>query len=138
MEYGITAVSLAPYNFDTVAKILRNGSQIGCIYYDFILGERYEESPILTPEEAADKVIKGDEDNMHCIYTRYEDTYFHMFFRPDTNNCTDISIGPFGYEWIKDFINNYECLDAARYMKFLLKLVSVLPLVRVEIESDDF
>lgn len=116
---------------------------MGFIFYDFIPGERYLNSPILSAEKATKKVFNPRpevlEDCGQCLYIKNENTIFNMIFYDIKNSSFTISIGDFNHDEKKNYYGSGTeeyTIDFQRFIKMALDLCKDFCIA--EIKTDTF
>lgn len=108
-----------------IKKIIRKGSEIGFIYYDFIMGEQYQDSPLLSYEKAFERVInmkkKPDEDD--SLFFKISMKHFaHLWFYKTEEGYLEYYLGSFSYIKEKKFENSHTTIDFKFYIEVALQL----------------
>ncbi len=127
------------YNKANILKIIKKGGDIGFTYYDYIFGHRYEESPVLTPEEAFYKYIqlKNDPDANHALYSEISKGHFsHISFYNDSGYL-QVSLGAFAYMKEKSFENSDATIDFEFYIIITLKLAHDFGILKLDADYID-
>ena len=119
-----------------ILKILENGSRLGFIYYDQIMGKKYENSPILTPNQALEKIINSIELDLEggpTVYTRINEQSCAFLSFYDNEELVKCSI--FGMTNVvrKEFEEDCYEIDFAFYIKIILDLCENFAIKSIEI-----
>jgi hypothetical protein len=141
--YDISVHLGVSYSQENIYALLKTGEELGFIYYDYVCGERYADSPILNITDAVKKVMSFspetfDNENS-IIYTKLEDTYFYLAIH-SKNNLILLSIGGFSQPWKKKFDyshgGNTHMIDFARYIRVMLKMCKEFVILDLATETD--
>lgn len=103
-DYFLNVILGIKYNDSNIFKIIKKGSDMGFIYYDYIWGKRYENSPQLTPEQAFDKVKQTNDipnNSNKSLFLNFSNNLFsHMWFYTTDANLLKIDFAVFYKEKI--------------------------------------
>ncbi len=138
IQHAVSVILNGHYKKENIQNILQKGISKGFIYYDHILGERYEESPVLDAERAAEKVIKAlkeDTDGGPSVYTHFDDNNGFLFFYKFEDQLIEFRIGSFGSPIRKDFKDNVYSIDFDHYIRMVLDLCKDFAIIKLETES---
>jgi hypothetical protein len=141
--YGISVHLSVSYSQENIYALLKTGEELGFIYYDYICGERYANSPILNITDAVKKVMSFSPESFDnensSIYTKLEDTFFYLSVY-NKNNLILLSIGDFSKTWKKNFyysrIGNMHTIDFARYIRVMLKMCKEFVILDLDTAAD--
>lgn len=138
LEYEINAVITAQFTKNTVLTLLQEGALLNIRYFDLIVGVHYSNAPLLSIDQATDKIMQDQEgiDNFHATYIKIEDTYCHLHFKALSTALTQVSLWGFSFPWEKSFMHNITHIDLARYSKVLLKLTKNFNIIKFDIYGD--
>lgn len=138
IDYSVNLTLYATYNEENILKILQKGSSLGWIFYDQILGELYEEAPILNAEQALQKIlraIKEDIEGGPTVYVKFANPgYAHLSFLEE-NKFLRCDLFGISYLRRKDFEENFHGIDFAFYIKLMLDLCNNFLLKKIEIDE---
>lgn len=101
MIYSITVSLNVDIDKSVVHQLLLNGANIGFCYYDYIMGESYDDAPILNAEQATNKILKLDSqyywnETINDIYASFEDTGFFITFKQTEDGFLSIRLSGWG------------------------------------------
>lgn len=83
MDYFIDITLDAQFDELSISKVLIRGRENGFTYYDHIICKRYDDSPILTPTQAATKIVAALRNKIEdgpTVYTNIGDTTVFISF----------------------------------------------------------
>lgn len=107
LDFSIKTILDLPFRQNHMAEILKRGSELGFVYYDHIMGERYENAPILNYEQASDKIINAAYEKIEggpSVYTKVDDfSYAYIWFYETEEGYLEIYLGGFGSPKRKDY-----------------------------------
>ncbi|MDR3549891.1 MAG: hypothetical protein P4L31_00620 [Candidatus Babeliales bacterium] len=138
IQYYIDLKLNATYSKENIIKILQQGLKRDLCYYDHILGERYENSPTLNAEQAANKVIKALEENIDggpCVYAKIEETNGFLSFYKSEDGWFEFRIGGFGSPNKKDFLDGVYYIDFDYYIRMALDLCKGFAIVELKTDA---
>lgn len=135
-DYSIKFKLHASYNEANIEKVLRRGTEKSFTYYDHVLGERYEESPVLNAKQAAKKIVDAYNDKLEggpCVYTSFDkgSIAFIWFYKSD-DGWLELYIGGFGNIKKKEYF-----MDFNYYIRLFLDLCVDFVIVGAEAFIDD-
>lgn len=119
-DYAIEIVLDLSFDETNISEILVRGYKKGFIYYDHIMGERYEDAPILTPSQAAKKIIIASQNKIEggpSVFVNIGDTFAFFWFYKTDDGYLEFRIGGFSAAKKK---NGY--IDFYYYLKTFLDL----------------
>jgi hypothetical protein len=131
--YGVGIKIHTQFNYDTVARIAKEGANRGFIY----LEEESLSGKTMDYSLVAKKFLfcsHSDQDYERVlIFTKYEDTYFYLRVVAD-GEATRVSIGGFADAWAKVFSNSDKrfYFDFVRYIRLILSLCKDFSIVAIE------
>lgn len=134
-DYSVIVCLDAYFTKSNVLTIFKNGQYSGFVYYDHIPGVRYNDSPVLTPEEAVNKIFKAIDENLDtgpAVYTQIKaDYYAHLYFF-NKGDFLELHIGSLSN--IKDLESGH--IDFEFYIEAALMAVKGLNIDRLLADRD--
>jgi|GEM_PF-5291296 len=123
--FFINVILRADYNKSNILKILQRGTQIGFTYYAHILGELYEDAPVIDAEKACEKVVKAAEigaDDGPSIFVQIGDSTYALLGLIEQEGKLKCRL--FGMTPViqREFENKEYTIDFAVYVRLLLIL----------------
>lgn len=100
-------------------------SGLGFHFYDFIFGERYEESPIMKVEDAYQKLlqVKKESEFDNALFVEFEKNYFaHIWFYKSEEGYLQYYLGSFYNTKEKILEDASTSIDFGYYIDIALKL----------------
>ena len=123
IQHSVDIEITAQFSYENVLQILRNGSELGFIYYDFIDGLDNFKITILSPDKACLNIInpKHDFKNEYgrILNVKNNDVWLHLFFEVKENNKLIISLANFSDEWKQDFFGSGTSFYTVKYQRFI-------------------
>ena len=108
-----------------ILEILEKGEEIGFKYYDYILGERYEDSPLLNPKQAFKKYkeLSKIPDDPHSLYVEIApQRYAYLSFWETEDGFFKYDLGAFGNCKYRDTEDYGEVIDFQFYIEIACQL----------------
>lgn len=128
--YFIKITSLTSYSYENILKIIQNGSDIGCVYLDFMIdrSENFE----LSLSDAAEKIMLQEQDgnNQADVLAKYKDTWIKLNVS-SSEGLLNCGITAYSNIWKKAFlIDGYETnfVNLDLYIRLALNFCKNLPI----------
>ena len=133
IHYAISARLFEQYNRENIIKILKNGSEKGCIYFPDIWPQESKVNP-LSLDEAASLIQENlaREDELPCLLTQIEDTLIYVFIKKTEENNLIVTLTPLASMWVMNDSHGPSKIDFARYIKVLLGLINGFSIEHLE------
>jgi len=131
-------------NEENIRKILHQGAEIGCRYWDAQDASNNFQPIFTTPDQAIacvmSEVVRDEKGTglgivIPSVKFKYQDTACSLIFVQDRNGGMGILCSIFrGVCWYKEEPNEF-CVDFERYLRLMLKICNGIPIV--EMDTDD-
>jgi len=127
------------YSENNMMNLLKKAENAGVIFYDHILGVRYEDSPTLNVDHALQKLIKNmqDCDADHSLFLEIpQKSYTHLWFY-NNEGLLEFHLGSFVYLKEKHFEDSITQIDFEFYIDFALKIARDFGIQKLVADSID-
>lgn len=136
-SYSIDVTLQAPGERNTIALIIKKGSEMGFVYYDSDFFSRWgDERIILSNEEAIHKILDNNEINANqggaYVEVMFQDTQFMLRVFDLTSTTLGLYMSNFGYQWEGTFFGDVYFFDFGAYTEILLTLCKDFAVLKLE------
>ena len=125
-------IKAAP-NKEVINNILSLGEQLDFIYFNYEVNECPIYCAIINTHQALALVMLGriDDPNSHCVFVRFQDTFFELSFSNNDGNLS-IVMHNFFYIWEKRFPASRKFkADYTRYLRLILKITEQFQIIKI-------
>jgi hypothetical protein len=131
LDYTIKIKLDALYSEENILKILKRGASKGFIYYDQITLEQYLNVPVVSPKQAAGKIINAYKAKLEpSVYASLGDIFsIHFWFYETDDEWLEFHISGAG------IIKKNFYIDFAYYIRFYLDLCDDFCVLELKTET---
>ncbi len=121
-DYFVTTTLSIEYNEKNIKKVIDKASNLGFIFYDFIPGERYEDSPTIDSNQAFKNVLTKSKFDDGLFIELTKGYFTLLWFYKDDEGRLEYSLGAFYNIKDKTIENFYTQIDFKYYIEIALSL----------------